>query len=217
MVETRTIEIFLGIFFVIVFIGWFMGIEISILITMFFVLIGFAYFELIDRKYPVKVIAFIRRKAGFSVMFDYATRVFDKKTKMTHYKLKNLKKLIKPQDFGNIIETKKGLFSILYSPSPDEYRPMTIRNKDLDIMDEDMKFWHSQNILKAYQRFEQKQSKWQVYMPLISLIVLGMLMAIILYANSQYMAGVTSQLAQAANTLADAVREFSIPSVVPPH
>lgn len=209
LIDSRTFQIYLIVFCVVQMLA-FLSLSFALLVPLVMVCLVFMiflYYQVQGNRYPVTTIIFVKRKGGFSVVFDRATRVIEKGTKRTYYRLKGAKKDIKPSDFGNIIESSKGLFSILYAPTSDEYAPITkLDEGKLQVMDEDMKFWHAQGVKKAYERFHEKQSVWMQYYPIIAIAVLGIMMAIILYANSQYMTGVTAQLSSAAGTLADAVR-----------
>lgn len=212
MMELRTFEIYLAVILVVQIMALLSMLFLLLmpLVTIFIVAGLIIYQEIMKFKYPINVVLFVKRKTGFTIAYDQATRRFMKGTKNAYYWLRHAKKPIKPTDFGYVIETKKGLFNVLYCPSPDEYAPITkIDEGELKVMDEDMKMWYAQAVKKSYERFHAEKSKWEQYYPIISVAVLGIVFAIILYANSTYMTGVTSQLSNAANTLAQAVQGFS--------
>lgn len=225
MIELRTFEVYLAIIMVVQVMAFFSMLFLFLMpLVVISIIAGLIIYQEIGKfRYPISVVVFVKRKSGFSIAFDQATRKFMTGTKNAYYWLRKAKKPIKPTDFGYIIETKKGLFNVLYSPSPDEYAPITeINEGELKVMDEDMKMWYAQAVKKSYERFHREQSKWQQYYPIVSVAVLGIVFAIILYANSTYMTGVTAQLSSAAGTLAEAVKGFSAvvggsSGFVPPH
>jgi hypothetical protein len=206
------------------------NVEFSIMVSVIVGVMIIAMTTLSGSRFPVNTIIFYKRRNGFSIGFDRAKRVIEKGTNRMYYKLSKSKAIIKPADFGKIIESKAGLYSVLYAPTADEYAPITIDSKvgeidfcpdcraklterkalipttlvegELKVLNEDMKFWFANTFARLYERFQTKKSWIEKYMTLMAIPILSITIAIILYAAAGYLGNVAIQLQNVADTLA---------------
>lgn len=244
MIEDSSLTKYLIIFMVlpvVAFIDTMFSFIITAVVAVFLIL----FQSMKSSKFPITAIIFVKRKDGYSITFDRAKRIIQKGTSRVYYKLKDAKAVIRPADFGRVIESRKGLFSVLYAPSADEYKsidvngiskevdicqacrekfeaknmvvPMRVEAGNLSVMDEDMKFWFANNVMRAYERFRQKGDFLQRYMPVIAIALLGISIAIILYSSSGLLINVVDKLQGVADTLAGVGGSVQLPSgMMPP-
>ena len=169
------------------------------------------YIILMKKWYPVKVMLFEKRAGGYTIRFDRAGRLGKKG--QIFYRLKKLKKNTKPSAYDYIMQTGKGLFLMLWSPGPDEFYPMKISEKnpsgtELDVLDEDMKFWYAQNIKMAYER-AQKKGFIEVYWPVISVMIVVLSILLIIFSMPEYTKLAMSPINDAARNIMSAKEALS--------
>jgi len=85
------------------------------------------------KRWPVNVKIRIARKNGEEWFFDRARRVTDKVTRKEYYQLRKTKAKAKPALFKNMVKTNCGLWTEFFSPSPHEFYPCQIVEKDGDV------------------------------------------------------------------------------------
>jgi hypothetical protein len=220
VIEWKTLQMYLMLFAVYICGCWFLKILDQMFALFGIMMIGgiFFYHEFfVERRFPVMVPLFIERKGRWSFRLDLASRRRDENG-IEYYRLKNSKKNVKPPHFGNIIETSKGHVLPLFSPSEAEYRELNMDTTGkVSVMDEDMKQWYKYMVKKAYSDWAPEMSMWVRYMPVIFLAVLGGIVIVIMYILTGEMTMITSQFANAAAAVTNAVNGLgNVNLVVPP-
>lgn len=120
MISTRTLFLACGIMilplFVMVFLplyGFVGGLMLPIIVIIWQITA--------DKRYPISVIVLAKRKDGVSAYYTKGGRFRERSTGKAFYRLKGSPHSIKPADFGNLIETRNGLWAMLYQPSTEEF------------------------------------------------------------------------------------------------
>ena len=141
-------------------------------------------------RWPVKTLIRIPRRNGEEWYFDRARRVVDKTTKKEFYRLRKSKTNAKAVYFKNMVRTNQGLFTELYSPSPNEFYPVNFNRNELKPMNEDQKMFWADEVYRSHLRW-QKKSFWnkygQIVLPITLIGLFTFSLVLVMYGANEWM------------------------------
>ena len=155
-------------------------------------------------KYPVEVAIIEQRAGSLKVKRGKAARIENKKG-FSYYKIKMpLQKSFKtkPIKFEYLYTKGKGYYTILYSPSPDQFIPMELDVVDgkLKAINEDLRMFLIDSIIDSQTRF--KPITWlHKYGPLVAPIIVAIAIAIVIGASADMLQTAAGTVGSAANIL----------------
>jgi hypothetical protein len=141
-------------------------------------------------RWPIRTLIRIPRKNGEEWFFDRARRMTDKETRKDYYRLRKMKTNAKAVLFKNMVRTNDGLYTELYSPSPNEFYPIQSDARNLTPMNEDQKMFWADEVYRSHLRW-QKRSFWEKYgqiiLPITLIGLFTFSLVLVMYGANEYM------------------------------
>ena len=161
------------------------------LLMAIFVTLGIVLY-ITGKPWPIQVRLFQERDDGHSVYSETLGRRITKDGK-EWYQIKGVKDKIKPPEYTKIKHSKGRNYLFLYSNDGTSFVPMTISKSELKVIDQDMKFWYSEQLRRAYEEFASKSSL-EKYLPYLLIGMMMVIFAIVVVIMMQGVADVTSSI-----------------------
>lgn len=154
-------------------------------------------YQMSVKGFPIEVTIYEERAGSMFIVKDRAKRIFSGEQGKFAYLLRNKRIKTKPIDYKYIYIGEKGQpFLSLHMPQANEFHPITLSQaKDAKLMTthENARYWYSEQLRRNAEKYSKKFG-FEKYSGVISLLVVMVGVAMLLYVFLGQMQGVIAQI-----------------------